>query len=73
MDIYTEKNTLTDSVEVVVNCQELKKIKDALVEFEMRVRKFKKENANQKNLGYTHLHLQDCGISGADIVFYVNL
>lgn len=77
MKIYTEKNIEADSVELLLNYQELKELANALMEFETKVKKFKLENKDKENLGFTHLHFQDCGSIGkkskADIVFYVDL
>lgn len=77
MKIYTEKNIEADSVELLLNYQELKELANALMEFETKVKKFKLENKDKENLGFTHLHFKDCGSIGkkskADIVFYVDL
>lgn len=77
MKIYTENNTEADSAEVLLNYQELKELTNALIKFEAKVKKFKIENKDKENLGFTHLHFKDRGLIGqnskADIVFYVDL
>lgn len=77
MKIYTAKNIEADSVELLLNYQELKELANTLMEFETKVKKFKLENKDKENLGFTHLHFKDCGSIGkkskADIVFYVDL
>lgn len=75
--IYTSKNAVTDNVEILLNYQELKSFKNALMKFEDEVKQFKIKNKDKESLGFTHLHLMDCGLidnnSKADIVFYVDL
>lgn len=75
MKIYTEDDTETDSVELLLNYRELREMANALAKFEEKVREFKMENKD--NLGFTHLHFKDCGLTGkdskADVVFYVDL
>ena len=77
MRIYTANKTEVDSVEVLLNHQELKNLLSALTKFEDEVKQFKMKNKNQEGLGFTHLHLKDCGLldkkSSSDIVFYLNL
>lgn len=77
MKIYTERNKEADSVEISLNYQELRKMVISLKKFEDKVSQFKLKNKDKKDLGFTHLHLQDCGITGknskSDVVFYVNL
>ena len=77
MKIYTERNKEADSVEISLNYQELRKMVISLKKFEDKVSQFKLKNKDKKDLGSTHLHLQDCGITGenskSDVVFYVNL
>ena len=77
MRIYTTNNTEADSVELLLNYQELKELANALMKFETEVKKFKIENKDRERLGFTHLHFKDCGSIGenskADIVFYVDL
>ena len=66
-----------DSVEVLLNYQELKKTINSLKEFEDKIYQFKTKNKGVKDLGYTHIHLKDCGLinqnSKSDLVFYINL
>lgn len=77
MKIYTENNIEADSVEVLLNYRELKKLVNSLKKFEEEVNQFKMRNNDSKDLGVTHLHLKDCGLieknSKSDIVLYVNL
>ena len=77
MKIYTTNNTETDSVEILLNYQELKKLVNSLKNFEDEVNQFKTENKDAEGLGFTHLHLKDCGLidknSKSDIVLYLNL
>ncbi|MBE6903824.1 MAG: hypothetical protein E7480_04360 [Ruminococcaceae bacterium] len=77
MKIYAEKDIETDSVEILLNYQELKTLASALTKFEDEVKRFKIENEDKKELGFTHLHFKDCGLIGknsnSDIVFYVDL
>ena len=74
---YTTNNTETDSVEILLNYQELKKLVNSLKNFEDEVNQFKTENKDAEGLGFTHLHLKDCGLidknSKSDIVLYLNL
>lgn len=75
--IYTANNTETDSVEILLNYQELKKLINSLKKFEDEVKQFKTKNKEAEGLGFTHLHLKDCGLidknSKSDIVLYLNL
>lgn len=77
LKIYIENSTGTDSIEILLNYQEFKRMVDHLNEFENEVGQFKAKNKDAENLGFTHLHLQDCGLieknSNSDIVFYINL
>lgn len=75
--IYTANNTENDSVEILLNYQELKKLINSLKKFEDEVNRFKTKNKEVEGLGFTHLHLRDCGLidenSKSDIVLYLNL
>ena len=79
MKIYTANNTETDSVddsvEILLNYQELKKLINSLKKFEDEVNQFKTKNKEAEGLGFTHLHLKDCGLidknSKSDIVLYL--
>ena len=77
MKIYTANNTETDSVEILLNYQELKELINSLKKFEDEVNHFKTKNKEAEGLGFTHLHLKDCGLidenSKSDIVLYLNL
>lgn len=77
MKIYTENNTEADSVEILLNHQELKELINSLKKFEDEVDRFKTKNKEAEGLGFTHLHLKDCGLidqnSKSDIVLYLNL
>ena len=81
MKIYTANNTETDcvddSVEILLNYQELKKLINSLKKFEDEVNQFKAKNKEAEDLGFTHLHFKDCGLidqnSKSDIVLYLNL
>ena len=59
MKIYTTNNTETDSVEILLDYQELKKLVSSLKKFEDEVNQFKMKNKDAKGLGFTHLHLKD--------------
>ena len=76
MKIYTTNNTETDSVEILLDYQELKKLVISLKKFEDEVNQFKTKNKDTKDLGFTHLHLKDCGLidenGKSDIVLYLN-
>ena len=75
--IYTANHTETDSVEILLNYQELKKLINSLKKFEYEVNQFKTKNKEAEGLGFTHLHLKDCGLidknNKTDIVLYLNL
>ena len=75
--IYTANDTEIDSVEILLNYQELQKLVSSLNKFEDEVNQFKANNKDKEMLGFTHLHLKDCGLidknSTSDIVFYLNL
>lgn len=77
MKIYTENNTEADSVEILLNHQELKELINSLKKFEDEVDRFKTKNKEAEGGGFTHLHLKDCGLidqnSKSDIVLYLNL
>ena len=77
MKIYTENNTEADSVEILLNHQELKELINSLKKFEDEVNRFKTKNKEAEGGGFTHLHLKDCGLidqnSKSDIVLYLNL
>ena len=75
MRIYATNNTETDSVEMLLNYQELKILVSSLSKLENEVKKFKGENREKKDLGFTHLHLRDCGLgnNNLDVVFYIDL
>ena len=75
VEYYKEHN---DSVEIVLNHQELKCLVAALKKFEDSVNQIKEKKQCGELGDYTHLHLQDCGIideanGNADLVFYVNV
>lgn len=63
MKIYTTNNTETDSVEILLDYQELKKLVSSLKKFEDEVNQFKMKNKDAKGLGFTHLHLNQMIIS----------
>ena len=75
--IYAVDNVESSGVEVLLNHDELKILVNALLEFESKIERYKQDNANKKNLGYTHMHFRDYIYKGekieTDIVFYVNL
>jgi len=77
MKIYTENNIEANSVEVLLNYQELKEMVYSLKKFEEEINQFLNRNQDSKDLGFTHLHLKDCGLietnSKSEIVIYVNL
>ena len=77
MKVFTESNIEADSVELLLNYQELKELTNALVKFEAEIKQFKANNKEKNNLGFTHMHFKDCCStsknSKADIVFYVDL
>ena len=77
MKIYVEPNIETDSVEILLNHNELKMLVKALGEFENEIDIFKKKAQGKSEIGFTHLHLKDCGVvdknGNTDIVFYLNL
>ena len=60
--IYTANNTANDGVEILLNYQELKKLINSLKKFEDEVKQFKTKNKEAEGLGFTHLHLKDCGL-----------
>lgn len=74
--IYTTNNTENDSVEILLDYQELKKLVISLKKFEDEVNQFKIKNKDKKDMGFTHLHLKDCGLidenGKSDIVLYLN-
>lgn len=75
--IYMSNNTDNDYVEILLDYSELKKLIDSLVKFGDEINVFKMKNNDNGPLGFTHLHLKDCGLISekckSDIVFYVNL
>ena len=78
MKVYTDFNTEgEDSAEILLNHQELKSLVKNLTNFEKEIEEFKARNKEKENVGFTHLHLKDCGITSeggrADLVFYVDL
>lgn len=77
MKIYTANNTEADSVEILLDYQELKILVNSLKQFEDEVNRFKTKNKETEGLSFTHLHLKDCGLidenSKSDIVLYLNL
>jgi hypothetical protein len=78
MKIYTAKNReAKSSVEMSLSHNELKNLIDALSKFEDNIQQFKAKYESKDNLGFTHLHLKDCGLidesSKADVVFYIDL
>lgn len=77
MKIYMSNNTDNDNVEILLDYSELKKLIDSLVKFGDEINVFKMKNNDNGSLGFTHLHLKDCGLISekckSDIVFYVNL
>ena len=74
--IYTGKDISEESIEILLSHQELKVIIDVLRHFEEEIKMFKESNKERK-MGFTHLHLRDCGLVDdnlrSDVVFYVNL
>lgn len=77
MKIYNANNIETDSVEILLNYKELKKMVKILKKFENDVNQFKTKNKVTEGLGFTHLHLKDFGLtdknSKSDIIIYLNL
>ena len=77
MEICIGSDSNDNSVEILLNCQELKRIIVSLEKFEDKINQFKVKNQDAKRFGFTHLHLQDCGLTDvkdkSDIVFYVNM
>lgn len=78
MKIYTAYNTeADDSIEILLNYQELKNVINSLETFEDEINKFKSKNKDSDGLGFTHLHFKDCGLLDknckSDIVLYLNL
>lgn len=77
LKVYIENSTDSDSIEILFNGNELKKIVNSLSKFEDECERFKKRNKDKEKLGFTHLHLKDEGLidedSKLDIVLYVNL
>ena len=77
MKIYPASNTENDSVEILLNYQELKILSNSLMKFEDEITRFRNQNKGIEGLGYTHLHLKDCGLidenDNTDIIFYLNL
>ena len=75
--IYMSNNTDNDNVEILLDYSELKKLIDSLVKFGDEINVLKMKNNDNGPLGFTHLHLKDCGLISekckSDIVFYVNL
>lgn len=75
--IYMSNNTDNDNVEILLDYSELKKLIDSLVKFGDEINVFKMKNNDNGPLGFTHLHLKDCGLISekckSDIVFYVNI
>lgn len=75
--IYMSNNTDNDNVEILLDYSELKKLIDSLVKFGDEINVFKMKNNDNGPLGFTHLHLKDCGLISekckSDIVFYVKL
>ncbi len=73
MKIFTANNTKECSIEILLNYQELKDLVNSLKKFEDEVNQFK----NNNGVGFTHLHLKDCGLidenSNSDVVLYINL
>ena len=58
MKIYATNNTATDSVEILLNYQELKRLVNSLMKFQDEVKQFKIQNKDKDSLGFTHLHLK---------------
>ena len=52
MKIYTTNNTETDSVEILLDYQELKKLVSSLKKFEDEVNQFKMNNKDAKGVGF---------------------
>ena len=75
--LYMSSNTDNDYVEILLGYSELKKLINSLVKFGDEINVFKMKNNGNVPLGFTHLHLKDCGLISekckSDIVFYVNL
>ena len=62
MKIYATNHTETDSIEILLNHQELKKLVNSLKKFEDEVDQFIIKNRDVERVGFTHLHLKDCGL-----------
>ena len=77
MKIFTTNNTGDDNVEILLSYQELVRLVDSLKNFEDEINQFKNNNKNTEVVGFTHLHLKDCGLidknSKSDVVFYPDL
>ena len=77
MKLYMSNNTDNNHIEILLDYSELKKLINSLVKFGDEINVFKMKNNGNEPLGFTHLHLKDCGLISekckSDIVFYVNL
>lgn len=56
MKIYTENNTEADSVEILLNHQELKELINSLKKFEDEVNRFKTKNKEAEG-GALHIYI----------------
>ena len=78
MKIYIDENKeFKSGVEISLNYRELNNLVDVLTKFKKEIEQFRESNKVKENLGFTHLHLKDCGLvegnSKSDIVFYVDM
>ena len=77
MKIYSDRDKQENSIELLLNHNELKKLINGLWEFERNIEKYKADNKGKSDLGFTHMHYKDIDRVGEkdepDIVFYVDL
>ena len=77
MKVYTEYGKESDSAEILITYQELKKLLKGLSQFEQEIGEYMSENKDKDNLGFTHLHFVDLidnkSSETADLVFYVDM
>jgi len=77
MKLFIKKTSKESRVEILLSFIELDQMISALCNLRESIIDFKNVNINNDSLGFTHLHMKDCGLLDGkgkeDIVLYVDL
>ena len=77
MQLYFECDNDNETLEILINHHELKRIINSLIQFDEQIEHFKTIDIGKRERGYTHIHLKDSEVilnnHKQDIVLYVKI